>query len=110
MKDMNERVAIVEQVAASAHKRLDYHDSEVKIQREARHAHANEIQKHTGQLEGHNEIFNGIKEALEKLAAATLDNTTAIFSFKIMAMTALFMGSGFIMFCGFVGGKLLQWW
>ena len=105
-----ERLAIVEQVAASAHKRLDGHDYEFKVQRGARHLHANEIQKHTGMLESHSEIFTGIKDALKEVAAATRHNTDAIFSFKIMAMTAIFMGGGFITFCGFVGGKLLGWW
>ena len=109
MKDI-ERLAVVEQVAASAHKRLDTHDDELKIQRDARHLHANVIQRHTGMLESHSEVFVGIKDALKELAGNTRQNTSAIFRFEAMAITAIIMGGGFITFCGFVGGKLLHWW
>lgn len=103
MKDIKERVAIVEQVAASSHKRIDSHDNEILSLRESRHKHANDIQKHTGFIELHTDILSGI-------TAAVKDLTKSVDSFKVMAATAMVMGSVFITFCGFVGGKLLGWW
>lgn len=103
MKDIRERVAVVEQVAASSHKRIDKHDEEIINLRDSRHEHANQIQRQIGITDTHTSILSGIEGAVDKL-------TQAVFGFRIMAMTAIFMGTGFITFCGFVGGKLLHWW
>ena len=103
MKDIKERVAIVEQVAANGHKRLDSHDNEISALRDARHKHANAIQKQITITDIHTGILSGIEGAVKEL-------TKAVFSFRVMALTAITMGGGFVAFCGFVGGKLLHWW
>jgi len=103
VKDIKERIAIVEQVAASSHKRIDKQENEIFSLREARHKHSNDIQRHDGFIESHTDILSGITTAVKEL-------TRSVDSFKVMAITAMFMGSCFIAFCGFVGGKLLGWW
>jgi len=105
-----ERFAVLEEVTKR-------HDNEILSLRDSRHHHAGFLQKHDGMFESYNIIISGIKEAIDKLTAshekstaATAANTKELFSFKVMAMTAIFMGGGFISFCVFVGGKLLNWW
>jgi hypothetical protein len=98
-----ERVIIVEQIAASAHKRLDDHGAEIGSLREARHLHSNALQRHQGTIDQHSEILDGIKRAVDNL-------THAITSFRAMVIMGLFMGSGFISFFVFVGGKVINWW
>lgn len=78
MKAVSERLAKVEERVDYSHKRHDKHDEEFKIQRDARHIHANEIQKHTGMLEAHSDIFLDIKEVMKELSNATKLNTEAI--------------------------------
>lgn len=103
MKDIKERVGVIEQVASSAHKRIDEHTEEINSLRTSRHEHNGMLQKHMGVIDAHTKILSGIESAVKEL-------TQAVFGFKVMAATAMAMGSMFISFCGFVGGKLLGWW
>lgn len=103
MAILKERLAILEE----ASKR---HEGEILSLRDSRHNHAGFLQKHDGMFESYNIVIDGIKSSIDNLIEATDKNTNTIFSFKIMAMTAIFMGGGFISFCVFVGGALLHWW
>lgn len=102
MKDVKERIARVEEQASSAHKRIDEGYREIESLRDSRHEHSNQIHQQMGIITTHTTILTGMESAVKEL-------TQAVFSFKIMALTALYMGGAFIAFCGFVGGKLLHW-
>lgn len=51
MKDIKERIAVVEQVSASAHKRIDLHEHEIEKVRKVSHDNANLLHTHNAQLE-----------------------------------------------------------
>jgi len=102
MKDVKERIARVEEQASNAHKRIDQGNREIESLRDSRHEHSNTIQQQVGVIASHTAILTGMEAAVKEL-------TQAVFSFKIMALTALYLGGVFIAFCGFVGGKLLHW-
>lgn len=96
-------VAGVTEKADSAHKRLDEEKAEIDLLRKRTHDNANDIHRQGG-------ILAGMETAVKDLITATKQNTQAVLTFRIIAITAMFMGTGFISFCGFVGGKLLHWW
>lgn len=110
MTEMVERMARVEEKAASAHKRIDTNDKEILSLRESRHAHANEIQRHTGILDGMEKAITNLIKATEAQAQKISDNTKVLSDFRVMAATAILMGGGFIGFVVFVGGNILKWW
>ncbi len=89
---------------------LKVHSEEIDLLNKHRENHSIELQKHTSIIDNYADILKGIKEVIKDLTTATRQNTDAIFSFKIMAMTAIFMGGGFIAFVVFAGGKILKWW
>jgi len=103
MKDIKERVARVEEISGSAHKRLDKQEIEVEKLRVAKHDHAGHIQRHEGFIDSHGTILNGIEDAVRVL-------TKSVYRFETVALTAITMGGALISFLGFVGGKLLKWW
>lgn len=103
MKDIEERVIRNEESANSAHKRLDDQARELIIVKDAWHKHAGRM--HT--VEG---ILLGISTSVDKWTISTNLNTQTLSEFKAIAKTAIFMGSIFIAFCGFVGGQLMNWW
>lgn len=96
-------IASVTEKVDSAHKRLDKEEQEVEKLRTRTHDHANAIQRHVG-------ILAGMENAVKELVSATKDNTQAVLTFRIIALTAVTMGTGFIGFCGFIGGKIMHWW
>ena len=101
--EIPERVAIVEQIAASAHKRIDTHADEIKGLRGSRHEHSNMLQRHQGVISQHSEILTRLEVTVAKV-------TDAAVSIKAIATTAIFMGAGFVGFCVFVAGEILKWW
>jgi hypothetical protein len=100
---LSDRITRVEESSKSAHKRIDKAEDDILIERNAKHDIYSKLHTHAG-------ILVGIEGAVNKLLKATELNTEAVLTFRVMAMTAIFMGSGFIGFVGFVGGKLLNWW
>ena len=103
MDDLRVIVAKTEEVAASAHKRLDKQELEIDSLRVSRH-------KMNGQLQNHNGLLTGMESAVKDLVAAAKLNTQAVLTLRVMAYTAIVMGTGFITICSFVGGKLLKIW
>lgn len=65
MRSINERVARVEEVSKSAHKRLDEADIEIKSLRDAKHEHSNQLQRHAGIIASISKLPE-IVERLEK--------------------------------------------
>ncbi len=88
---------------ATITERVDAHSKLLEFLEESRH-------KHSGRIHVVEGILVGMETAVNKLTKSTDNNTALLRDFKIMAITAVFMGGGFITFCGFVGGKLLHWW
>jgi hypothetical protein len=107
MKSIQTRLAVVE---VKVEEIEDKHGKEILELRNHKHAQSNTLQKHEGMFDSYNIILKGIKDGIESLTTATEKNTKAIFSFRVMAGTAIFMGGGFIGFVVFVGGQLLHWW
>ncbi len=83
--------------------RVDKHDGLLDFLEKSRH-------KDSGRVHVVEGILAGIDTSVNKLITSTDKNTKSVDAFKIMAMTAIVMGSAFITFCGFIGGKLLHWW
>jgi hypothetical protein len=101
--DIPERVAIVEQIAASAHKRIDSNDIEIKGLRDSRHGHANMLQRHDGLIAQHTDILKSQNETLKTMS-------DVVVSIKAMVVMAIFLGTIFLTFCGFVGNEIFKWW
>lgn len=100
--------------ADSAHKRLDEHHAEILSLRESRHRHSGELQSHSGMINGIVSNVGKLESAIDKLAIATEQASQGWQDFKLVAVTGfivtMFLGSGFIAFCVFVAGELLKWW
>lgn len=90
MTTIKERISAVEQVASSAHKRMDEQAAEILSLRHSRHEQAGVIQRHDGLIANHKVIIEGMVGAVEKLT--TLVNR------------AIWVFSGGV----FIGGALLS--
>lgn len=65
--EINERVAIVEQAALSAHKRLDDHKVEIDSLRESRHEINGTLHNHSGLLSGLTTTMSELSVNVDKL-------------------------------------------
>ena len=117
LKDVHSQVVDIKEILFRHGNKLNnlegrqkVHSEEIDLLNQHRELHSIELQKHTSIIDNYADILAGIKEVIKDLTAATRHNTDTIFSFKIMAMTAIFMGGGFITFVVFAGGKILKWW
>ena len=88
MKSIETRLAVVEVKVEEIEEK---HGKEISDLRVAKHSQSNTLQKHEGMFDSYNIILKGIKDGIEGLTTATEKNTNAIFSFRIMAGTAIFM-------------------
>lgn len=85
MKDIKERVAIVEQVAASAHKRIDGVDMEIKSLRDSRY-------EHNGLLHAHGSLLSSMDVAMTELSTSV--NKLTNFANKLIWVTVGGVGVG----------------
>lgn len=105
MRDVKERIARVEQVAASSHKRLDEHGAEIKSLRESRHEHANLLHNHTGILAGMNTSVNELTVAVGKIS--NIINKAIWMSLGGMAVGTTLIGVlGYMFYIGYNAVKV----
>lgn len=110
MKGVQERIAIVEQVAASAHKRVDGHDREILSLREARHQHSNMLQAHEGTLHTHNTILTGINSSVEKLSDVVGSLSKSVDKIVWLFAGGMFIGSMIIAAILYMGKEFFKLW
>lgn len=114
MKDIKERVAVVEHIASNAHRRLDVNDNEINILKESRMEFNGLIQKQAGLLSGIERSVITLAETSSSQSEATKNNTIALREMEAKANTMIWMTGVFFTLCtsagGFLIGHIAHWW
>jgi len=101
--DIKERIAKVEEVASSAHKRLDDNLVEIKGLREAKHDLYGKLHSHAGILVGMETAVKGLTDTVKEWADKTDENTQTQIKNRTTVVVALsIVGSLGTGFAGFV--------
>ena len=107
-------VATVNEIAKSAHKRIDAHGEELVLLREAKHKHAGMLQAHNGTLGTLKTSMDNLTSIIGKSVAGTAENTQTIRDFKVMMKVGVVvggsLGSVIAVLLGYIGGNIQGWW
>lgn len=103
MKNLKERVASVEQIASSAHKRIDKQDVEIESLRDSRHEHSNIIHNHAGIIAG---ISNSVDNLIKAVSGLTMQVNKIIWLFG----GGMAVGSTLLIVVIYIAKEILKLW